>query len=202
MSLRNLFIVCALAGVQCLGCSRSNSENSKESAGPATSPNDTTLPSWGPELDGVRMRISTSKSTFAPAEPIALTLELANDAQTDLATWPDDPNGDLQAYTVDMRTTTGFKPYNTEWGGLEQHQVQPRLIPSIIVNGGYSSTYTCKWLNRIFDMTRAATYVVSVRRRVVSPKDGKTIIEVTSNAINIIVTDDPPLVERFAKNGS
>ena len=149
---------------------------------------------WGPTVKGCRLSVGADKTSYHVSEPIRLRLVMENVGE-----------GKIQAqsfrltkdYKFDLRLPNGDSAPLTLFGKRRFSLHKAGSISVLVLEPGETETASFSrsnrlYLNRLYDMTLAGEYTLTVRRRFL-PTGFKSVqdwAEVSSNTIEIVVREE------------
>lgn len=149
---------------------------------------------WGPTVEGCRLSLAADKTSYHVSEPIRLRLVMENVGE-----------GKIQAqrfrltkdYKFDLRLPNGDSAPLTLFGKRWFSLHNAGSISVLVLEPGETDTASFSrsnrlYLNRLYDMTLAGEYTLTVRRRFL-PAGLNSVqdwAEVSSNTIKIVVREE------------
>jgi hypothetical protein len=179
---KSIFLIALMA--VCLGGSGDTKSKSTDS-------------DWGVTVDGLRVKLTSDKSSYAPMEAILYRVELQNVGQNE-AIISNFEEG-LDEYSVELIFSNGKSVPLTLWGKREIEGPNEGGGPGATLKKGETKVVEGKNLTRAFDMSLDGRYTIVFHRRVLSPIDTSKLIVLTSNSVTILVGSEPPKQDREAK---
>lgn len=139
---------------------------------------------WGAEIEGCRFSVSASRGSFRCDEPVQLRLLVQN-----VGTKPVNVmhSSLLVDFKFDVRLPNGKSAPLTLEGNREGTDAASAMAPHRL-NPGATDSQGVPMLNRLYDMTVAGEYSITVRRYFI-PAGEKRRVEVSSNTLKIVVRD-------------
>jgi len=152
--------------------------------------------SWGPTVAGCRLSVTADQASYHVSEPICLKITLENVGEGRISA-SRFRSGLSKDYKFDLTLTDGEPAPLTLFGKRRASLDGAGSFASLALAPGETDTVTVPrfnrlYLNRLYDMTLAGEYTLTVKRRFLpsgfeSVKDWE---EVTSNTIRIVVRED------------
>ena len=138
---------------------------------------------WGIPLNGQALSITTDKKTYAPLEPIILTIFFKNVGQKPVRVTED--NAFLNDYDIKVRQPDNDVCPWTAYG-RRKHEVMTTATRGFNLEPGGERICILP-LNRLFDMTRDAVYTIMVGRNVILANGG--VFMAVSNRLEVKVDE-------------